>query len=84
MNNEQQPKDNQKSDSDKWYAGTPKLRVDKKHGGVNVEEIASPQLMNDPDCKHEQWELDPTETEFIAYRCKNPLCDTIRLFDKGE
>ena len=83
MNNNQQSQDKNTSTSDRWNAGQ-SLRVEKAHGGVNVEEIEKPELMNEPDCKHEKWEIDPTETEFIAYICANPKCGIVKLFDKGE
>lgn len=56
-------------------------RVDSVHGGIVVEEIETPQPMNNPDCEHE-FELDSTETDFIAYRCKKPSCGIVMLYDK--
>lgn len=60
----------------------PKLRVERKHGGHNVEEISTVVPVNDPSCKHVSWTLDPTETDFIAYVCDNPNCGIVKLYDK--
>lgn len=57
------------------------LRVERVHGGKVVEEIEKPELMNNPDCKHE-WVLDPTETDFIAYMCSKKDCGIVKLYDK--
>lgn len=57
------------------------FRVEKVHGGEVVEEIETPQPMNNPGCDHE-WELDSTETDFIAYRCTKKDCGIVMLYDK--
>lgn len=57
------------------------LRMDKVHGGKTLEFIETPEPMNNPECEHE-WELDPTEEEFIAYRCTKKDCGLVVLYDK--
>ena len=57
------------------------FRVDTVHGGTVVEQIEKPQPMNDPDCVHE-WEIDPTETDFLAYMCIKNECGIVVLYDK--
>lgn len=84
MNNQQQSRDKSTSSSDRWDAGQKKLRVDKLHGGVNVEEVETPELMNEPQCTHPNMVRDHSETEFIAFQCDNPKCAIVALFDKGE
>lgn len=73
---------NNKQQSQAKNQSTSNLRVERKHGGENVEEIDQVTLVNDPTCTHDLWELDPTETDFIAYKCKNPQCGMIALYDK--
>ena len=58
-----------------------KSRVDSVHGGKIVEIIETPEPMNNPDCEH-VWEIDPTETDFIAYMCIKEDCGMIALYDK--
>jgi len=58
-----------------------KLRVDKVHGGTLVEEIETPEPMNNQECEHE-WEIDPTETDFLAYMCIKKDCGIVMLYDK--
>jgi len=62
-------------------SGTPKLRVEKVHGGENVEEIVKPVRVNAPTHEH-IWEPDPTETDFEAYICTVPNCGAVVLYDK--
>lgn len=57
-------------------------RVEKIHGGVNVEEIVTPELMNEPECEHKNMVRDASETEFIAFVCDNPRCGIVKLFNK--
>lgn len=59
-----------------------KLRVERVHGGESVEEIETVTLMNQPECAHPEWKLDPSETDFIAYMCTNDKCAIVKLFDK--
>lgn len=59
-----------------------KFRVEGVHGGENVEEIEKVELMNDPECIHEQMHRDYTETDFIAFVCDNPKCGMVKLFNK--
>lgn len=72
MNNKEQSKQ-----TEKW-----KLRVERTHGGENVEEIEKPELINEPDCPHENMTRDLTETDFIAFVCDNPKCGIVKLFNK--
>jgi hypothetical protein len=60
-------------------------RVDKEHGGEIVEAIAPKELelMNDPNCKHENMTRDPSETDFNAFICDNPKCGIIAILDKS-
>lgn len=61
-----------------------KGRVESTHGGETVEAIAPEELVrvNDPDCKHERMVRDSSETEFNAFKCDNPDCGIIALYDK--
>ena len=59
----------------------PKLRVEKLHGGDNIEEIITPELMNEPECQHPNMVRDYSETEFIAFVCDNPKCGIVKLFN---
>lgn len=59
----------------------PKPRVDSVHGGNIVEAISSPELMNNPECEHD-WLLDPTETDFVAYKCSKEDCGEVAIYDK--
>ena len=79
MNNEQQSKDKNTSSS-KWEVPGKKLRVEKVHGGTNVEEIETLELINDPTCKHISMSRDYTETDFIAFVCDNPKCGMVKLY----
>lgn len=72
MNNEQQSKDKTQSNS--------KLRVERVHGGDNVEEIDTLELINDPTCKHISMSRDYTEKDFIAFVCDNPKCGMVKLY----
>lgn len=62
-----------------------KGRVEGTHGGEIVEAIAPEELelMNEPECKHEQLIRDETETEFNAFVCANDKCGVVVLFDKN-
>lgn len=80
MNNNQQSQDKNTSTSDRWDAGHKKFRVEKVHGGENVEEIDTLIRINEPDCPHTTMTLDPTETDFIAYVCDNPMCGMVKLY----
>ena len=75
-NNEQSSQDKNQSNS------APKLRVERVHGGTNVEEIEIPELMNEPECPHTNMVRDYTETEFIAFMCDNPKCGILKLYNK--
>lgn len=59
-------------------------RMKKTHGGEVVESIAPEEveLINDPECKHEQLVRDESETDFNAFVCANPKCGIVLLFDK--
>lgn len=59
-------------------------RVSKEHGGEVVEAIAPEELelMNDPECKHDNLVRDETETDFNAFQCSNSKCGIVVLFDK--
>lgn len=59
-------------------------KVTRDHGGEVVEAIAEEdlELMNDPECKHENLIRDPSETEFNAFICANDKCGIVVLFDK--
>jgi hypothetical protein len=76
MNNNPQP-----TPSTDWLPKTPKLRVEREHGGENVEEIDVSQLVsvNDAGCKHASMSRDPSETEFVAYTCDNPSCGMVYI-----
>lgn len=58
-----------------------KLRVERKHGGENVEEILEEDIIsvNDADCKHESMSRDMTETDFVAYQCDNYDCGMVYI-----
>lgn len=84
MNNNQQYQDKTTSNSDRWDAGQKKFRVEKVHGGENVEEIDTLIRINEPDCPHTSMSRDHSETEFIAFICDNPQCGIVKLFNKGE
>lgn len=73
MNNENQ-----------WLPKTPKLRVETKHGGENVEEIdvANIVSVNDANCPHTNMSRDYSETEFVAFTCDNPNCGVVYIRDK--
>lgn len=75
MNNKKQSQDNQQSTSKRF-------RVEKVHGGDNVEEIETPELMNDPSCPHTNMVRDYTETDFIAFVCDNPKCGIVKLYNQ--
>lgn len=70
---------------DERRAEVAKGRVEKTHGGEVVESIAPEdvELMNDPECKHEQLVRDETETDFNGFICANPDCGVVVLFDKN-
>ena len=61
-------------------------RVNRAHGGNLVEAVAPEELvpMNDATCKHEGAIRDFSEKDFIAFKCANPECGEVRLFDKAE
>lgn len=77
MDNSQPLKDNQTSNSE---PKNKKLRVERVHGGENVEEIETPELMNDPACPHTSMSRDPSEKDFIAFVCDNPKCGVVKLY----
>lgn len=83
MNNSKPSQDRNQSSSD-WLPPSleKKLRVEKVHGGENVEEVENVVLINEPDCPHTSMTLDPTETDFIAYVCDNPKCAMVKLYNK--
>ncbi len=72
-------------EEDQRRAEVSKGRVETTHGGEIVEAIAPEEieLMNDPECKHEQLIRDESETEFNGFICANPDCGVVVLFDKG-
>lgn len=72
-------------EEDARRAEASKGRVDTTHGGELVEAIAPEEveLMNDPECKHEQLVRDETETDFNAFVCANPKCGIVAVFDKN-
>lgn len=73
------------SQKNSWDVGSQHIfRVDKVHGGQVVEEVEKPELMNEPDCKHASFSIDPTETDFIAYVCDNPKCAIVKLYSLKE
>lgn len=61
-------------------------RVTKRHGGQVVESISTDELesFNDANCTHEKRVPDPSETDFDAYTCANPLCNEVFLYDKTK
>lgn len=70
-------------DKNQSSSNQPKLRVERKHGGDNVEEITLASLVsvNDVSCKHEKLIPDPTETLGDAYLCANPDCAQVFIYD---
>lgn len=53
-------------------------RVEKTHGGNTVELIKKPEAINNPDCEHD-FQIDPTETDFVAYVCVKDKCGLVIL-----
>ena len=76
-------KSNSKEEDERRATAAPD-RVTKTHGGELVEAISPEDLVsfNDADCKHDKLVLDPTETDFKAFMCANPLCNEVMLYDK--
>lgn len=77
-------KRNQSREDDKRQE--PMSRVNKTHGGVLVESIATEDLesVNDANCKHEKLVRDTSETQFIGFVCSNPDCSEVVLFNKDK
>lgn len=63
----------------------PQLRIEKVHGGQNVENISTDQLtpVNDAACQHEKLIRDPSETDFTAFTCSNDKCGEVFIFAKS-
>lgn len=59
-------------------------RVNRAHGGNLVEAISEEELfpVNDANCEHENMTRDETETEFNAFKCDNPNCGVVVLYEK--
>lgn len=57
----------------------PKDKPSERAGEV-VELITKPEPMNNPGCEH-RWEIDPSETDFIAYICMNEDCGEVLIYE---
>lgn len=80
------PTDVQQLEHDKYLEELGASRVSKSHGGELVEAISMEdlELMNDPECKHENMIRDETETMGNAFVCANPKCGIVAIYNKGE
>lgn len=61
-------------------------RVTRVHGGELVEAVSNEdlELMNEPECKHDNLIRDEAETEFNAFVCANSKCGVVVLFEKNK
>lgn len=71
-------------DRDKGHDPNDTETGSKKHGGELVEAISIDDLItiNDPSCQHETMVRDFSEEDYLAFKCKNPNCGVVKLFDK--
>lgn len=85
-NNQATPSPEEQLKHDEYQEELGASRLNKQHGGELVEAISPDDLevMNDPECKHENMVLDPTETLGTAYVCANPKCGIVAIYNKGE
>lgn len=86
MNKQSKTSEKETPRTDKERDERNESRVNKRHGGTVVESIAPEDLevMNDPTCTHETAVRDFSEEDFLAFKCANPKCGLVKLFDKPK
>lgn len=88
MSNSKQRRENKASspEEDAIREERNQSRVNRSHGGNLLEAVAPEELepMNDTECVHETAIRDFTEKDFIAFKCANPRCGLVRLFEKPK